>query len=127
MPRLNLNTFRTTPAKTARSTLDTDRLALRKKVYSKARWQRLKKLYLSDHPLCEVCLARGKYVPATHVHHKYSFTLCTDYSTAMAVAFDPDNLCSICDRCHGIIHHQCGQTNGQTPEDMAKIVEKHGD
>ncbi len=124
MPTINLTRIKATPPKTARSHLDSDRLALRKKIYSKSRWQRLKKLYLSEHPLCEVCLARGRYEPATSVHHKYSFTLMTDYDSAMRVAFDESNLCAICDRCHGIVHHQVGQTTGQSPEEMARIVEK---
>lgn len=126
MPTINRTFLKTVPKK-ARSTLESDRLALRKKVYAKERWKRMKYQYLSDHPLCEVCLALGRYTPATHVHHMYSFTLCDNYDSAMRVAFDESNFCSICDKCHGIVHHECGQTNGQTPEEMAEIVRNHGD
>ena len=37
--------------------------------YSKARWLRMAKAQLRDHPLCAYCLQRGKYVPARICDH----------------------------------------------------------
>ena len=34
-----------------------------------SRWQRIRKMYLHRHPMCEQCLERGKTVKAQEVHH----------------------------------------------------------
>ena len=34
-----------------------------------ATWQKLRRVVLSEQPLCPLCLARGRYVPSTDVHH----------------------------------------------------------
>jgi 5-methylcytosine-specific restriction enzyme A len=34
-----------------------------------SRWQRVRRRYLREHPLCVDCMAAGFYVPATEVHH----------------------------------------------------------
>lgn len=33
-------------------------------------WEKLRRMYLREHPLCEDCLEEGKIEPATEVHHK---------------------------------------------------------
>ena len=33
-------------------------------------WQRVRKAYAEEHPLCEMCLAEGKVHPMEQVHHK---------------------------------------------------------
>ncbi len=37
--------------------------------YSTARWQRLRKHQLSEHPLCALCAEKGLVVPASIVDH----------------------------------------------------------
>jgi 5-methylcytosine-specific restriction endonuclease McrA len=37
--------------------------------YTTARWQRLRKYQLIEHPLCVYCLANGRVTPATVVDH----------------------------------------------------------
>jgi 5-methylcytosine-specific restriction endonuclease McrA len=39
------------------------------KFYKTARWKRLRKLQLTQHPLCKFCLERGAVEPATVVDH----------------------------------------------------------
>ena len=48
--------------------LDRNRLSASKRGYGRD-WQRVRKLKLQAHPLCEPCKARGKLVPATTVNH----------------------------------------------------------
>ncbi|MDR1464346.1 MAG: HNH endonuclease [Oscillospiraceae bacterium] len=33
------------------------------------RWEKIRNLYISKHPLCELCLQSGRLVPAEEVHH----------------------------------------------------------
>jgi hypothetical protein len=40
-----------------------------RKLYKTARWQKLRKVQLAAHPLCNRCLQRGRVVKATTVHH----------------------------------------------------------
>jgi 5-methylcytosine-specific restriction protein A len=39
------------------------------KLYNTARWKRLRRLQLSQHPWCEECLRANIYTPATDVDH----------------------------------------------------------
>ena len=32
-------------------------------------WRRIRNLYASQHPLCEMCLKEGKMIPMDEVHH----------------------------------------------------------
>jgi len=48
---------------------DKQRGSSRERGYDKT-WERLRKMYLRDHPLCEDCLEIDELEPATEVHHK---------------------------------------------------------
>lgn len=52
-----------------RAQLDKHRGSARERGYD-GTWERLRKMYLREHPLCEDCLEEGKLEPATEVHHK---------------------------------------------------------
>lgn len=57
-----------------------------------------------EHPLCEICEARGIVTPAVDVHHKESFTR-YEGERMLDAAFDPGNLVSVCRGCHNWLHH----------------------
>lgn len=58
-----------------------------------------------DNPLCEVCLLAGKVTLAIDIHHIISF-LSTDNSNKRSdLAFDYNNLQSVCKNCHQKIHN----------------------
>jgi 5-methylcytosine-specific restriction protein A len=40
-----------------------------KKHYGR-RWEKIRDLYISQHPLCEICKDKGRLTPATEVHHR---------------------------------------------------------
>lgn len=61
------------------------------------RWQRVREMYLRQHPLCEVCEAEGRVTPATMVHHKQPIK-------AGGRALDIENLMAVCVMCHNKIH-----------------------
>jgi 5-methylcytosine-specific restriction enzyme A len=69
--------------------------AARLKFYSSAPWRKMRKWYLSQHPLCERCKDEdGKLEPATEVDHKIPLEQRPD------LALDPKNLQSLCKPCH---------------------------
>ena len=70
-----------------------DRLAA-KRFYASARWIRVRLMKLRESPLCEPCLALEEVTPAKQVHHVQ------DRRANPELAFDLDNLESVCVPCH---------------------------
>jgi 5-methylcytosine-specific restriction protein A len=58
-------------------------------------WRKVRAAYIAAHPLCEMCLADGRYVPANVVHHKKELS---DGGT-----HDSSNLQSLCVQCHNSV------------------------
>ena len=63
-------------------------------------WQKIRAAYLSAHPLCDMCLAEGKCIAATVVHHRVPL--------ADGGGNDPANLQALCQRCHSSHHARDG-------------------
>ena len=63
-------------------------------LYTTSAWAALREAQLDRQPLCERCLAHGKVVAASVVHHV------KPHRGDEALFFDPDNLMSMCDPCH---------------------------
>lgn len=66
-------------------------------------WKKIRDRYIKAHPLCELCLAEGRYTPAVLVHHKKPLA---DGGTN-----EESNLMSLCFSCHEIIHGGRGGQN----------------
>lgn len=83
---------------------------LRQKVYNSREWRELRAWYIAHHPLCERCSEQGRTSVATAIHHKTSFAKYFQNGEitekSLQVAFDPDNLMSVCEDCHLTLHHQ---------------------
>lgn len=78
----------------------------RAEIYATARWRRLRALKLAANPLCELCLEdNGRITPSVDVHHKVSFMSTNDPVRRKFLAFDFDNLQSLCKQCHQKIHN----------------------
>jgi len=69
------------------------------KKYGRA-WKRIRDRYASEHPLCEMCLAEGRYTPTEEVHHKLPLSQGGTHSR--------DNLMALCQSCHTKLHHEIG-------------------
>lgn len=67
---------------------------------SSYRWQCVRMMKLKQSPLCEVCEKNGRTTAAVQVHHRI------DLCQRIDLAFDIDNLESVCTECHSIIHKQ---------------------
>lgn len=77
----------------------------RQNIYQTARWKNLRKSYLMEHPLCEICLNNGITKFAVDVHHKDSFLNYRGLSR-LDKAFDYNNLQALCKECHQLIHNK---------------------
>lgn len=58
------------------------------------RWQKASKAFLASHPLCEECLAEGRYTKAMVVDHIVPFR------GDKRLQYDPANLQALCKECH---------------------------
>lgn len=58
------------------------------------RWQRVRAMHLSAHPLCADCADTGRVVEATEVHHRVALRKGGTHNS--------DNLLSLCKSCHSI-------------------------
>lgn len=99
MPTIKRNFVRTNPK--VDSNLQKDRAA----IYGTARWRRLRMLKLVANPLCERCLEESRVNIAEDVHHKVSFMSTNDPVRRKYLAYDFDNLQSLCKQCHQKIHN----------------------
>jgi 5-methylcytosine-specific restriction protein A len=63
-----------------------------KRWYKTARWQKLRLLQLYREPLCRMC--RPRLTPATVADHE------APHRGDAVLFWDPDNLQSLCKRCH---------------------------
>ena len=74
------------------------------KFYNSKQWQTLRKLYITEHPLCENCEKHGLIKEANHVHHKLIFGNLQSYDDKWNALLNYDNLMSLCTKCHKKMH-----------------------
>lgn len=77
----------------------------RNDVYSSSLWKRLRKAKLREIPICEICELEGKTTLAIDVHHLVSFVNADNEIERDNLAFDYNNLASLCKSCHSRIHN----------------------
>lgn len=73
-------------------------------VYQDKRWKQLRQIKLVNNPACERCDALGRVSLADEVHHIIPFDRGKSQEEIEALAFDYENLMSVCDACHDEIH-----------------------
>lgn len=89
-----------------------DKSNLRKKLYSDRLYQKVRKLYFMEHPLCEECLKNGKTVQARDVHHKQSpFNDNLSMVERYSLLRNPSNFISLCRDCHQKVHGNIKKKN----------------
>ena len=83
--------------------------------YHSRAWLACRNSYLQQHPLCEDCLARGKYEVAVHVHHIIWLT--PENYTDPEVSLNHKNLKAVCIECHNREHAKGRQRRWRVSED----------
>lgn len=73
-----------------------------KQFYNSPQWKRVRKLYVSKHPLCEDCLERGEINPTEIVHHIIELT--PKNINDVNITLNEENLRGVCRTCHGKEH-----------------------
>ncbi len=104
-------TIKKLPRRINTATPDTERRRERHEIYDTQRWRTLRDCKFADQPICERCLERGIVTPADEIHHRVSFMSVPAGSERIALAFDYDNLMSLCRACHQDIHREGGGQN----------------
>lgn len=87
----------------------TQAAAMRRKVYNSQRWRDLRMLKFTYNPLCELCQREGRVALADDIHHIRSFNDAASMSEALFLAYDYDNLMSLCKQCHKRLHDEQGR------------------
>ncbi len=75
------------------------------KVYNDRRWKTLRDEHMRAHPLCEICEMQGQIRPAQEVHHVNSFQNGGNKEERDLLAFQPNELLSLCKFHHRECHH----------------------
>lgn len=78
------------------------------KFYKSKTWKSASAAYRAAHPLCEKCLTKGIYNPAQLVHHRIHID--ENNLSNPQITLNPDNLESLCRKCHGEEHREERQT-----------------
>ena len=69
-------------------------------IYNTPRWKKLRAAKVAENPLCEVCLAAGRVTPTDEVHHVIPLDFTMERIRLEELAYDWDNLKSVCVECH---------------------------
>ena len=85
-------------------------------IYNSKEWKQLREAKLTAQPLCEMCQEEGRkqgvkrgYVrSATCVHHIVPIETATSMDEMRQLAFDWNNLQSLCRPCHNKLHNDAG-------------------
>lgn len=78
------------------------------KIYNKLinsyAWQKLRHRKFIANPVCELCAAEGRATPTEEVHHIIPVENGRDEAEMRRLAYDFDNLQSLCKACHAAVH-----------------------
>lgn len=78
---------------------------VRKEIYATSKWRKLREAKLIKDPLCEICLQNNIITPGVDIHHIISFVSVTDQLRRLELAYNFDNLQTLCKVCHQKIHN----------------------
>lgn len=100
-----------------------------KRMIHTARWLRLRRAALSQHPLCVRCEKEGFITAAKEVHHRVPVETATTVTEKERLMFDPMNLTPLCHDCHVRIHTEMGrsgkeQTRQRNDDHTKEIIDR---
>lgn len=95
----------------------------RQEVYNTTLWKKMRLAYLTEHPLCEICVMEGKTTLGEDIHHVHSFMDAKDIYERDRLAFDSNNLITVCKICHSRLHN--GDLKGcRTKNEIELLLQK---
>ena len=87
--------------------------AIYQKLINSYKWQLLRKKKFIANPLCELCLAAGQVRPTEEVHHVVPVESGKDEVEMRRLAYDYNNLQSLCKECHARVHAKEVEVNSE--------------
>lgn len=75
-----------------------------RRLIGSARWRALRAEKIARSPLCEDCLLEDRATYASEVHHVRPVETADSIRGMEALMFDPNNLRSLCAKCHQKTH-----------------------
>ena len=78
--------------------------AIYNKLINSYTWQLLRRKKFLANPLCEECAAHGRVTPTEEVHHIIPVENGKDEAEMRKLAYDYNNLRSLCKACHAAAH-----------------------
>lgn len=67
-------------------------------------WQQLRHRKFVNNPICEMCASEGRVTPTEEVHHVKPVESGRDEAEMRRLAYDYNNLQSLCKACHARVH-----------------------
>jgi len=83
-------------------------VSISQKIYNSTLWKKLRNAYIAEFPLCEECMKHGRVTPADAVHHRVPFLSGNTQQEIESLAYDYNNLMSVCSQCHVELHKELG-------------------
>lgn len=80
-----------------------------RKMINSARWVRLRRLVIGEHPVCELCEQEGFVTASREVHHRVPVEDGATPADRERLMFNPANLEALCHRCHVRRHMELGR------------------
>jgi len=74
-------------------------------IYQDKRWRRIRNLKFKNDPLCERCLENNRVHATEEIHHIIPFQTGKTEEEVQFLAFNYDNLQSLCIDCHKIVEN----------------------
>ena len=68
------------------------------------KWQQLRRKKFLANPVCEDCAAKGRVTPTEEIHHNRPVESGKDEIEMRQLAYDYNNLVSLCKACHAARH-----------------------
>lgn len=87
-----------------------------------ARWQRLRRQVLGEHPLCERCAEEGYVKAASEVHHVRPAESGATPDERERLMYDPGNLRALCHECHVKTHIELGRSGRRLSRERAQAT-----
>ena len=80
------------------------------KLITSSRWLRLRRVILTERPLCQRCDMLGRLSAAVEVHHITPIEDGANDADKRRLAFSPSNLMALCHPCHVEVHTEMGRS-----------------
>jgi 5-methylcytosine-specific restriction protein A len=94
-----------------RDSVPTNKKREYQEIYQDKRWKFIRAAKLREKPICERCEQKNRVTTADQVHHKIPFAWGRSPEEIDRLAFDYDNMMSVCNSCHDEIHVELEQNN----------------